>query len=810
MKKIFYIAVAAAALAAVSCAKVAEFTDTPAQLEQGFTLKFTCGDMATRADGDTFIFDSENNENRIERIDYFIFPLGEDGNVADDTEYKCSGEIVPGEGNDFTTMDLEYTVTIEPGVLAQIFPNGNTKAMVLAVANYMSLDGITETTWKDIRDLEVGDTFTCDAGEGYGRRWPHPMQTNDDELFFVMTAEQEIELNTSGTHAVDATIPLKRLASKVTVEFTYDHAIFKDDKDVTWVPETMLKVKPDKLEARVYLSNAFCNSRLGGPLNRALVKDGQKEGESMYVPRDDRDIFEYAYDFLSSAKPDSLNYYYTYPYPAGVDTNGDNQPYLKLVMPWYGYVNYESADNPGIFYKKKEVYYKVVLPSDSITESNKIYQYVVDVKIFGSETEVEVTGEEYKVKDWLTSDGVESSVATGRYISLDIPRDEYDMYSSLLEILFVSSGDVEISNLKIYQDDFSSATSTQIDFITGKNGNNYTYGSGKNANTEDIDGHKLSEWATISGTKLVINHTMNNDFSDTSFDAAPMTFIVTLHLKNETSTSFDRTVTVTQYPALYVTKDAHYGYVYVNTYGGNDDYVSAYDDNPTNAYTYNYLSNRYNVDDYLDIDHFLGNIIPQTSAMSGSSNSNPNNYNVHVSVLSNNSKGWVISDPREKNGTTLSGIAVDNYKKTDSASSLAIAPAFKIASSYGMCVLFQNRDIGGPNYENAIKRCASYQENGYPAGRWRVPTEAEIDFCVSLSEYGKIPSLFGGQYFASSGRYYDTTSSSFKDPSGADDRHVVRCVYDIWYWGEEKNEECYSGTDANGNKLYNTWGGFHD
>ena len=799
---------AAALLAAASCERNLDWNEQTADKVQGLTLTFSCGDLATRADGDT----AKSKEDSVFRIDYFIFPLNldEDGNMIGTTKYVYKGSIEPeaqAADNKYTAFiskdaDSEY---YDPNLkLAEIFPDGATKAMVFAVANYYELGGITKTTWADIHNLEVGDTFTMDAGEGFGTRWPHPMETTNPDLFFVMTGELEIELQTSGTYVVDATVPLNRLASKVTVEFDYSHSVYTDDKGVTWVPETLLSSKPEKEEARVYLSNAFCNSRLGGPLDRTLVPDG-KNG-SMYVPRPDRDIFEYAYDFLADAEEGQLHYYYTYPYPQAVDPNGDNQPYLKLVLPWYGYKNYGTANE--VFYKKKEVYYKVTLPSNSITESNKLYQYKVDVKIIGSDTEVEVTGEEYRVKNWLSNDAISSSVATGRYISLDIPKDEYDMYSSLAEILFVSSGDVVISDLKIYQDDFSSATSTQIDFITGKSGDNYTYGTGKNANTTDNDGHKLSEWVTISGTKLVINHTMNNDFSNTNFDAAPMTFIVTLHLKNESSTSFDRTVKVTQYPALYVTKDSHFGYVFVNGQGGNSDYVSAYDDNPTNAYTYNQIS-RYGTN-YLDVNHFLGNIIPQTEQMSGDSNSNPNNYTVHVSVLSNNSKGWVISDPRVKNGSSLSDLGVTNYKQTDNSISLAIAPSFKIASSYGMCVLFSNSSIGGPNYENAIKRCASYQENGYPAGRWRVPTEAEIEFCVSLSGYGKIPSLFGGQYFASSGRYYDTTSSSFKDTTSETDRHVVRCVYDVWYWGEEKSEACYSGTDANGNKLYNTWGGFQN
>ena len=115
-----------------------------------------------------------------------------------------------------------------------------------------------------------------------------------------------------------------------------------------------------------------------------------------------------------------------------------------------------------------------------------------------------------------------------------------------------------------------------------------------------------------------------------------------------------------------------------------------------------------------------------------------------------------------------------------------IAPEIMVASSYG-----RTTDVF---YEGAVLRCASYQEDGYPAGRWRVPTEAEIEFLVELSNYHAIPNLFSGEYFASSGRFYHsanekfyTVSGSGKNPSATHDdfRHSVRCVYDTWYWGRE-------------------------
>ena len=786
MKKIFYIAFAAAALAAVSCAKNAELNSDPTESAQELTLKFTLGDMPTRAEGDEATIqevDSENNENRVIRIDYFIFPLGEDGKVADDTEYVFDGAIEEDRtaGHE---LDLSYEEVIAPHKLAQIFPNGAKKAMVFAVANYLSKDGITVKTWRDIHNLEVDDTFTCDAGEGYGRRWPHPMQTNNPELYFVMTAEQVVELKTTGSYAIEAEIPLRRLASKVTVELDFTDATYTDDKGVTWIPETLVNPKPEKEEARVYLSNAFCNATLGGPLSRTLVPDGKKTGETMYVPRDDRDIFEYAYDYLHNAKVDSLNYYYTYPYPKAVDTNGDNQPYLKLVLPWYGYKN-------GVFYKKKEVYYKIILPSENITESNKIYQYVVDVKIIGSETEVEVTGEEYKVKEWLTSDGVESSVATGRFISLDIPKDTYDMYTSLAEILFVSSGDVTPIVEEIYQWNYSGTTPTKDYFMqnnavptSATQGNPSLLGK-KGLTTSDVEG-----WVTIpAGTsELRISHQLCNDMNVTpksKFDAAPYVYKVRLHLDAAGSdTSFDRTITITQYPAMYIIAETNSDY---NTTGEHYGYVYIHGQQATNIREWYRVTGLSGLNSNPNMFIITSTVLTDPDMVLG----DPRKKTIQNSYPANGNNTWSAQAPYMYSSETQRRLSY--YYPTDDSdvAKNMVSPKFRIASSYGK--------TGAVSRQEAFQRCASYQEDGYPAGRWRVPTTAEVKYVVNLSTNGFMDILFGNPatsnettpYWTSTG--YVTVNNYTKtvnDYDGDNDEDTwVRCVYDDWYWSDKASDK---------------------
>ena len=160
----------------------------------------------------------------------------------------------------------------------------------------------------------------------------------------------------------------------------------------------------------------------------------------------------------------------------------------------------------------------------------------------------------------------------------------------------------------------------------------------------------------------------------------------------------------------------------------------------------------------------------------GGTNNNPNQYTIYVTANS----PYAIGDPRSS--TSVSAASLNISQKGDYKGNTLktyyptrgrevanmIAPAFKIASSWGKTL-----DI---SFARAKERCASYQENGYPAGRWRVPTEAEIAYVISLSEDNKIPKLFDEGYWCSSGTVYGSS----------DDAAAVRCVYDVWYWGEGK------------------------
>lgn len=117
-----------------------------------------------------------------------------------------------------------------------------------------------------------------------------------------------------------------------------------------------------------------------------------------------------------------------------------------------------------------------------------------------------------------------------------------------------------------------------------------------------------------------------------------------------------------------------------------------------------------------------------------------------------------------------------------------LAPSYRIASKFG------GTEYGGEFFGDlpmtwAEYRCAAYQEDGFPAGRWRLPTKAEINFIGQLSAKKVFEFLFGsgGTYWSANGAITvngnGTVSNSNKTTA------LLRCVYDSWYWDKVDGRE---------------------
>ena len=179
--------------------------------------------------------------------------------------------------------------------------------------------------------------------------------------------------------------------------------------------------------------------------------------------------------------------------------------------------------------------------------------------------------------------------------------------------------------------------------------------------------------------------------------------------------------------------------------------------------------------------------------------------NTHVTEA--NSSTEVDGSPLLKHGSSADEYTkIKKYLPTsqDEKYRTVVAPAVMFASSYGKS--------GPTNYFASVLRCVAYQEDGYPAGRWRMPTEEEIELAIGLNQAGAIPSLFNttGLYWASSGRYISYDSGTKKwSWNDADAAYLVaemgstsmpstgvRCVYDTWYWGEDEVDDLKLGKET--------------
>ena len=134
-----------------------------------------------------------------------------------------------------------------------------------------------------------------------------------------------------------------------------------------------------------------------------------------------------------------------------------------------------------------------------------------------------------------------------------------------------------------------------------------------------------------------------------------------------------------------------------------------------------------------------------------------------------------------------------------------------IAPSYQISTKFSGSEYDGVPIEQARYRCAAFQENGFPAGRWRLPTKGEIKFAAQLSANGVFEWQFGGNYWSANGAVHvDKSSGEVRDAVSSEltdgKRALVRCVYDTWYWGDERVLVNSSGAiDPDGKPTLFVW-----
>ena len=322
---------------------------------------------------------------------------------------------------------------------------------------------------------------------------------------------------------------------------------------------------------------------------------------------------------------------------------------------------------------------------------------------------------------------------------------------------------------------------------------------------------------SIGGRKPIkFSHPLNRDLSSDSYDVAPYTIRFRVRHEGDAS-GYYSDITIEQRPSIIIRPEANsggkanYGNVYVNSAHANGTNTNNADGSYTSDTQQTAGGNTWRF--------YLGTA---GTNLSNSGNANTNMFVIETSVLpsSGNLADYVLGDPRSRDIDTLKGnyewrkegASVQGetrrlryyYPAGDESYDNFIAPKIRFASSFAATMKM--------TYDDAKRRCASYQEDGYPAGRWRLPTVAEITYVATLNADRKIVRLLGntntnnGQtsdYWCNSG-YMTVYNGSGDLPkpvrgTGANTgTKSVRCVYDEWYWEETSH--------ATVGKTTFTWG----
>ncbi|MBP5391259.1 MAG: hypothetical protein J6Y40_04160 [Bacteroidales bacterium] len=755
---ILFLAISVLALA--SCSKE---ENMPAQGDKsGIAIDIVCSNVSpitkagisgTKPGQDTY------NENAIRTIDYFFYPDGK------------TNENAVLRGRETVTSTGQYTVNVpidEAMLNTILFPRPINTCQVAVVINYPS-EITGNTTLDDIKSLPLTGDF----------------KESLTQSKFVMFGTSEVELiSRKAVLVANPVVDVHRVASKITLDAHIANSTVMPVKLIdggveytlnqTWVPMT------DQMY--LYLENGNRKGVVGGdpvvtkPYEFFKYSERSFTGSMAFhdIYRDvysDDDPPVYIRTDVISEQFHVSHPYYTY--PMVWDTGDPKEPFLKLVLPW---ARLAGDDGHGHSWgtTQRSFYYRVLLPNhETGFVSNNWYHINLDVAILGADNDdasVEINGKYYVVA-WGDSDPVQADIKGARYLS--VSQLYHYMYNTTeLKIPYVTSNPCSIQNVVV----------TQYDF--------------KNRTTKTYSGSAVAGWVTLDdNNNIVINHNLNNDITTNDFDVAPYIFTFRIRHSDAEGNTYYKDITVEQYPAMYIEQARSNGYAFVKGTGNRSGSGILWDDQgqPGTINTTN-------------VTRAIGSLVQYSEVNGTGDNNNQYQYTIHVTVLPEGSTSS-IGDPRVTTGVSGSATGspvyrlnnLTNYKPTAENTQDIIAPVFKIASSYGK--------TQSMTYAGAMKRCASYQENGYPAGRWRLPTMAEIEYLVTLSQKDKIPTLFGSDnyvgYWAAGGVFYNAYSSSFITPpanptnagsgapyytmGGINYRGFTRCVYDVWYWGDEQD-----------------------
>lgn len=723
------------------------------------------------------------HENTLTDAWVFLFPSGSLNN--NDATASTFFEKVTLNSSDNATFTINPTLE---QVENSIFASGASSCDIFVLVNWKGAAFTSAPTMAALKALVASADFKGTNG----------FKVQDD---FVMTGSGSMSLDRSTTpYSGSCNISLKRLASKLTVSVHISQTVHGLEKD--WTPDYQ------------NISVQILNARNKGLLSGAEFSHAQGASET------DNGIFDFDTRYgtageIQGATYQSVGPFYSYANSWTDPFDEENSTYAVIRVPF--------TDNPnpaaGATVTYQAFTYKVRLGSSRL-EPNKWYTQRVNIELLGTlhdGTPTEITDNTFTVKDWSE---VSTDIRIEDHRLLDVTFGDVDVQETKdynvafglaathdalnvvmldnldeVNIALSSSHPVTVTSVEKYYYDFSGNTASKVAAGTvtpAQDGSVFT--AAYSASNSDLQNRNVVVTVTEKGMNKVLNvrHALDNRDSDNDSKYDVSAFYIKLHIRHSDKTDDTQSDTysdiyLVQKPAISIVAE-YTG----DSYGTGGACLKV--NNGTVGGT------RY--------DYNLG-----SNGTNSGTNTNFNQYVISISRLNPNSP-YVIADPRvdKENASSfwseavsakyISGhdadgkptISISNRKlsyyrparTSEDANALKnqIAPSYRFASSHGATSNVTETD--------AARRCATYQENGCPAGRWRLPTVAEVRFAMSLSANGMIPFLFGSEegymdYWVSTGlvridRSKDPVEIKERDASGS---HPVRCVYDEWYWTDK-------------------------
>lgn len=754
---------------------------------------------AETSDGSTKISPSEARyyENTFKTLDLFFYPQ----NATDETAALLHHRVTAISSN---------SVRISVSTLKALFSGNATSGVfkVIAVANCaeaatlgnVTLNALKQTTTKN-------DAFKAE---------------NVPPSSFVMTnfaaPTNNMTINLKGDN-VKQKLTFRRVAAKIRVALSVAESI-TDDNGKTWTP--------DLKDMRLYISNGVRTARLDGA--EMNLKDDSDEKESDYFnvitsgSREDEDS-DYPYARPIS-KPDAQskiseydeNYpyynelpFYTYPNWWTESLIEPHQTMLTILVPW------EHKEGETTTYQP--TYYQIPVNNKKEIVSNAYYYIRTHIGMMGSVTpEAPLAVDmECEIADWGTAKVTDAELRPLRYLIFN--QTEFVLNNQTeITIPFASTHNCKIIDFKgrFYQYCrdmgmevayiFTPPNTKGVEFIC-------EYGIDNMNKTLQLTHHFFDIWNRDRG-----NNSGRVEESVKQFTPQPPSVVETeqthrifsridieitvQHSSENTSVDkeYHETIYLTIYPPIYIMPELiqpgmDNGWALVNGYnsgtnlGGLQGTPNKNQAGSLFSLTLTQLSETdkqkwaigdprtYYMNNELDNTSMQSDTKDHTDVWNGFATSNSfwNYYKGPDWEISwGGNETWSPSTDQADRTISYYYPAAEAKDRED-----IIAPKIVFSSGHAQSTAIDR--------EAARRRCASFQQYGYPAGRWRLPSRAEIEFMVNLQDWNEVVDIFdtGSGVWGAQGLFQG--NSVYTTGTG-----LVCCVYDAWYWEQ---------VDADGNRT---------